>query len=338
MKRAFIIFGRDVGAYEELVKFVSAIGLQQLSFEEVAGRTATSFVADIVTQGIREADVIIAFFTPDEQAALFDPLTASYVDSADTSRWQARPNVIFEAGLASGVSREKTIIVTLGADVQLFSDLHGIYYVDLAGRRAKEILRRKIESIVGSLPVDDNWMNPEISGDFASCLRPRWRHYDELSELESDLRHRKVFERSELTLWDVLVRTVVEGGNRVQWDRLGAADLMHTMERAHGPDVHCKQIVDYSYWWLLVHGVLSFNNIEVWFTDDETWETSVEYADLSKRGQRLLLKISSLYRKAPDSLPTLKQRRTAVPMEDVISGNAARRMVTQRQRRKQPSQ
>lgn len=335
MKRAFIIYGRDVSAYDQLGKFVSAIGLQQLSFEEVAGRTATSFVADIVTQGIREADVVIAFFTPDEQAVLFDPVTGSYLDSDETSRWQARPNVIFEAGLASGVSREKTVIVTLGTDVRLLSDLHGIYYVDLKDRRAKEILRRKIESIVGPLPVDENWMAPEISGDFTGCLRPRWRHYDELSELESDLRHRRVFERSDLTLWHVLVRTVVSAGDGVQWDRLSAAELMRLMEKAHEPDVHCKQIVDYSYWWLLVHGVLSFNNIEVWFTDDETWASSVENADLAKRGQRLLLKISSLYPRLPDFLPVLKPRRAMTPAEDVAPDTSARRIMAQRQRKRQ---
>src|SRR5688572_2110924 len=117
----FLIYGQDRKARDELTKFVRAVGLQQLSFEEVANRLGTTpFVAEVVLAGLQQAQAIIALFTPDELTTLYEANGEISSHPQGSSRWQARPNVIFEAGVAYGIAREKTIIVTIGSDVELF--------------------------------------------------------------------------------------------------------------------------------------------------------------------------------------------------------------------------
>lgn len=188
-RNVFIIRGRDDEAYKHLVQFIKALGLEELGFDDIACLLGpTPFIADIVIKSIEKADAVIALFTPDEHAARygkkdeFDKAEDRYlVDVEGETRWQARSNVLFEAGVAYGTKPEKTILVTIGTDVQLFSDIRGKHFVQLAEAGGKQKLRNKLESILGSLtPTDPNWLRSEISGDFASCLRVRWKFYDEI--------------------------------------------------------------------------------------------------------------------------------------------------------------
>jgi hypothetical protein len=270
--------------------------LDELTFEAAASRAPSPYITDIVQRGIREADAVIALFTPDEQSALYDPATGAYSDNTEDSRWQARPNVIFEAGLAYGVDSRKTIVATLGTDVRLFSDLEGVHYVDLARADAKAALKNRLESIVGALDVGDVWQDVSVSGDFISCLRSRWRHYDELNELAQDLAHVRVLERSPLTLAQIL-RAVANSPmhSTVDWSRVESRELILMIREHFGAysELGAKnldELVDNSYWWLLVHGVLCFDDIDEWFEDDEYWEDSVRFTYVSKRGARLLAK------------------------------------------------
>ena len=74
----FVIYGRDVEAHAELAKFLHALNLEEIRFEEVANTLgAFPFVADIVLRGIKDADAVIALFTPDEHAALYDPASGT---------------------------------------------------------------------------------------------------------------------------------------------------------------------------------------------------------------------------------------------------------------------
>jgi hypothetical protein len=43
-------------------------------------------------------------------------------------------------------------LVTFGPDVKMFSDLAGIHYVRMDSPEGKEILRKKLEAVVG--PID----------------------------------------------------------------------------------------------------------------------------------------------------------------------------------------
>jgi hypothetical protein len=283
--RVFVIHGRDLDAVEELVRFLTGLGLEHVSFEDVAAEGTAPFIADVVISGIAAADVVIALFTPDEHAALYDPRTAAYIgESEGEARWQARPNVLFEAGVAMGVARNRTILATLGVDVALFSDVSGVHFVVLHRPAGKRLLYEKIrrllpEAILNVSAVDD----PEM-GDFRRVLRTRWKYYDELTNLESHLAEVRLG-RAGVSLRAILVKVVApQPLNRLE--KIAPTQLIKAIE-----DTFTASVADNAYWWLIVHGVLRFADTEHWFSGDH-WTDSVENAEVTERGVALLKKLA----------------------------------------------
>jgi hypothetical protein len=285
----FVIYGRDSEAYQELGKFIKSLGLVELKFDDVAAALdASAFIADIVRHAITKADAVIALFTPDELAALYSPDSGRFIDEEFSSRWQARPNVIFEAGVAFGIAPKKTILVTLGADVTLFSDVHGIHFIQLDQPNSKAKLRNSLSTMVEVHPRDD-WENPVYSGDFSGRLRRRWDHYDELEELEKSLNDIKVGRQRRSLLY--ILRAVVRKNPAASFASWTSAQLMSEVQRTFN-----RQTTDETYWWLVVLGVLRFLNIDEWYEDEDLWENSVAKSMLSRRGVMLLGKFQVLAR------------------------------------------
>ena len=169
-KKVFIIHGQNQNAADEMAKFVFSLGLEPLKFGEIRSRMGggNTNIADVVVQGMSEAAHVIALFTPDEFSEL-RPKLARGKKGEELHRWQGRPNVIFEAGIAYGRDPERVIFVKLG-DVSLFTDANHVHYYkptnDPKGHR-KDLKRW----LAHRCPVNDSdqWM--EV-GDFESCVFP----------------------------------------------------------------------------------------------------------------------------------------------------------------------
>src|SRR5205807_687939 len=147
-KKIFIIHGRNKKARQEMGTFVRALGLKPINFGELrAEMGGAPTVADIIERGMAEAQGVIALVTPDEYAAVRHDFRQRVDRPVDIMRWQARPNVIFEAGMAFGRDRTRVLFVLLG-DPQLFTDVDGIHVLrptnDLSGDRTtlRETLMR----------------------------------------------------------------------------------------------------------------------------------------------------------------------------------------------------
>lgn len=290
--QVFVIYGRDQLAHEHLIRFIEALGLEELAFQRISDQLGPSpFIADIVTQSIEQADAVIVLFTPDEHAALFGKNEESdpgeheryLVDVEGGARWQARPNVLFEAGVAYGTKPEKTVLVTIGTDVRLFSDIGGKHFVQLAEEGGKKKLRNKLETILGPLtPRCTDWETSQVSGDFTKCLRPRWGFYDEIGKLESHLRFRVI---KECTLLDVVAEIVCLDVKK-DWKVLREADFIKTIAQRFG-----NTVANESYWWLIVYGFFQFSDIDVWFEEgkgEPTWKDSINYARWTERAFALI--------------------------------------------------
>lgn len=286
-RKVFIIHGRDLDARDEMVKFLKSLGLSHLDFEEVADEMGgIPFIADIVLKGINAADAVIALFTPDELAALYDPQTGDYKGAEGSgSRWQARPNVIFEAGVAFGTAKSKTILVTLGTNVALFSDASGIHFIDLASRNGKKSLRKRLAGIVGGLgAAPDNWEEPQVSGDFQRCLRQRWPHFDELAELEARLSATNIDDTPSLLR---IVRSVVLNRENYDWGRQVTSEpFMNSVSELFG-----EKVAEDAYWWLLVYGFLRFAEAHPWWDGKPTWKNSARFSVIAERGLKLIAKL-----------------------------------------------
>ena len=290
-KTVFIIYGRDTDAHTELVKFIRAVGLDELPFEAVAdGLGPTPFVADVVTTGIQKADAVIALFTPDEQAVLYDPRSGrSLAGEERGSRWQARPNVMFEAGVAFGKSKQEPILTVLGADVSLFSDVAGKHFIRLETPRGKRQLFNRLNAIVGPLAsLSADVENSPISGNFEMCVRRRWKHFDEIEDLDRFLANRQIGNGRQISVRDVIAQVVLADDR--DWSRLDARTFLAIAKDRYG-----ENRADDAYWWMVVYGFLQFDNIDDWGTiDNATWDDSVDNARFAARGLALIERIRAL--------------------------------------------
>jgi predicted nucleotide-binding protein len=171
-KKVFIIHGRNIAARNAVEMFVRALALEPLDFDQVAADLGGSvFIGDVVRAGLKQAQAIVAIFTPDECAALH-PAFRSPTNAHEDLRWQARPNVIFEAGMAYGMSPERTVLVTFGHDVRLFSDVSGIHIVPVGNDvKSRGKLRQKLIGIGCAIDERaDAWTDAARSGDFEGCV------------------------------------------------------------------------------------------------------------------------------------------------------------------------
>jgi hypothetical protein len=168
----FIIHGRNGSARVAVEHFLKALKLEPLDFDELAADMGTEFVGNIVLEGLRRAKGIVVLFTPDEFAALLPAFRGGHDPETEIKRWQSRPNVIFEAGIAFGVARERSVLVTLGPEVSLFSDVAGIHILRLANSvESRGKFRQKL--IGTGCDVDqrtDAWTDAAKSGDFEKCV------------------------------------------------------------------------------------------------------------------------------------------------------------------------
>lgn len=126
-KSVFVIHGRNDKARKEMCVFLRAWGLQPINFGDLrAEMGGTPTIDRIVEEGMRRAKGIVALFTPDEYSTLAEKLRNPHDDEEAKARWQSRPNVIFEAGMAFGKDRNRVVFVVLG-DTKLFTDVAGVH-------------------------------------------------------------------------------------------------------------------------------------------------------------------------------------------------------------------
>lgn len=123
----FLIHGRDIECISEVINLLSVAGIDVFTFDDIQSslQSGAPFIGQVVDVGLDKCDATLALFTPDELASLQLSFRKNEDGPSDQLRWQARPNVIFEAGLALAKHPKTTLLVTVGSDVRLFSDVEG---------------------------------------------------------------------------------------------------------------------------------------------------------------------------------------------------------------------
>lgn len=173
-RKVFVVYGRNLAPYQAMVHFLRALGLDVLAFEEVAASCGGSaFIGDIVRDGMERAQGVIVLLTPDEYSTLAARLVQPIDTAEEVARWQARPNVIFEAGMALGIAEPRTILVSVGVGGSPFSDISGRHIVRLDNRpEARALLRDKLIRIGCSVDTTrTDWASPRFAGDFSPAVQ-----------------------------------------------------------------------------------------------------------------------------------------------------------------------
>ncbi|WP_327691039.1 nucleotide-binding protein [Streptomyces sp. NBC_00461] len=174
-KRYFVVHGRNYVAKDSLTSLLALFGLKEFSWADArhaaiedTGRGLPTNL-QIVEAGMKPVQAIIVLMTPDEDAALKKEFFNQAHDDASLLHpaGQSRPNVIFEAGMASALYPGKTIIASVGVG-RVFSDIDGVNRVSLDTKAGREDLKRALEAIKCSVRPKTGW---KTAGDFEDSPR-----------------------------------------------------------------------------------------------------------------------------------------------------------------------
>ncbi len=145
----FLVQGRDVKATEGLKAVLRAADLRPIEWEEARRWTGQPmpYTLQVLEAAFDRVGAVVVLFTPDDSVRLREELLSE--EDPDHERdggFQARPNVLVEAGMALALHRNRTVIVEIGKGMRPTTDLEGLNVVRFNGdaaSRAKLIGRLK---------------------------------------------------------------------------------------------------------------------------------------------------------------------------------------------------
>jgi predicted nucleotide-binding protein len=166
----FVVHGRDLILRDAMYEFLGALGLRAQEWghaiRAARGHGGNPFVSDIVTKIMEQAQAIVVMLSPDDEAKLKNQFVSAHERSTEGKlRGQARPNVIFETGIAIGTHHKKTVMVQVG-HVKPFTDISGMHIPHLSN---EEKTRHEFANRLADLgcKIDrtgDHWLR---AGNFA---------------------------------------------------------------------------------------------------------------------------------------------------------------------------
>lgn len=164
----FVVHGRNEAARKALFDFLRAIGLHPLEWSEAIQLTgkATPYVGEILDAAFDAASAIVVLLTPDDEARLCDQFIIDTDDEFERNLTpQARPNVLFEAGMAMGRDPDRTILIEVGK-LRPFSDVAGRHMIrmDNSTERRQNLAARLATA---GCPVNLNGTDWHSAGDFS---------------------------------------------------------------------------------------------------------------------------------------------------------------------------
>lgn len=142
----FVVHGRNEKLRKSIFAFLRATGVQPIEWSRALSMTkkASPYVGEVLETAFSKAQAVVALLTPDDEARLKTEFRRpSDPDFEKTLTGQARPNVLFEAGMAFGTHPNQTVIVEVG-DLRPFSDTYGRHVVHLdnsVGKRQELMIK-----------------------------------------------------------------------------------------------------------------------------------------------------------------------------------------------------
>jgi predicted nucleotide-binding protein len=137
--KVFVVHGRDGDISNSMFAFLRAVGLDPIEWGEAMHKTGKGMpnIAETIDAGLVGVAAVVVVLTPDDDVILKERFHSDD-DHDDEMRLsgQARPNVLFEGGLAFGRYPTRTIFVSVGK-VKPFTDLGGFHITRLNDTAAK---------------------------------------------------------------------------------------------------------------------------------------------------------------------------------------------------------
>ena len=204
-RSVFVVHGRNEGLRRSMFDFLRSINLQPIEWTAAVALTGqgSPYIGDVLDAAFHRAAAIVVLMTPDEIAYLQPRYGHGDDDPEVQPSEQARPNVLFEAGMALGRDAERTVLVEIGS-VRPFSDVAGRHIVRLSNAvESRQALAQRL--ITAGCDVVLSGTDWHSSGDFSAPepinALPRGRRVPSVPN------HRPAV--------DIDLRYVNNGGNRI---------------------------------------------------------------------------------------------------------------------------
>jgi predicted nucleotide-binding protein len=145
-RTVFVVHGRNEDARKAMLDFLRAIGLKPLEWSQAISATgeATPYIGHVLDTAFFIAQAVVVLMTPDDEAWLRKEFQTEHdADSEKKPTGQARPNVLFEAGMAFGRHPKRTVLVEIGT-LRPFSDVGGRHVLRLnnSSERRQDLAER----------------------------------------------------------------------------------------------------------------------------------------------------------------------------------------------------
>ncbi len=180
---------------------------------------------------------------------------------------QPRDNVLLELGIfSSRLGVDRTIICRTGKP-KIAGDLLGLVYLNLDKANAESWFKTWIWSTCRSPK------NPVILDENESLSRA-------ISEIGWEIEGASQNE-SRVCLFDI-INNIVTDKDRLDWQNVSARSFMECVDEEY-------EFIEDVYWWLIVHGIFRFRDIEQFWAGSDEWFNSVDFAVISERGKSYFL-------------------------------------------------
>lgn len=168
-KKVFVVHGRNTKIRESMFNFLRSVGVEPIEWLEAKKLvgSGTPFIGEVLEKAFNSAQAIIVLLTPDDMAYLHPDFQSERDELFEkTLSAQARPNVIFEAGMAIGAYEKRTIILEFGK-LRPFSDVSGrhmLRFNDSSQSRHELVTLLKESGVEVNVDGKQDWLT---IGDFA---------------------------------------------------------------------------------------------------------------------------------------------------------------------------
>ncbi|MFJ4036799.1 TIR domain-containing protein [Microbacterium sp. NPDC090007] len=160
-RTVMVVYGRDGDAKNAMFEFLESLDLKPMSWTQGISQTkiANPSVREVVDALFAKAVAVVVLLTPDDEARL-KPEYHKKNDPAYEKELtgQARPNVLFEAGMAMSSHPERTVLTQIGS-VRPFTDIGGIHITHLNNSiETRRELAAKLSNAKCQIDMDsDKW-------------------------------------------------------------------------------------------------------------------------------------------------------------------------------------
>ena len=170
--KVFVVHGRNETARNALFSFLRSIGLNPHEWSEAVKAVGhpTPYIGEILDAAFSCAHAVVVLFTPDDIARLQEQFRSDRDPRHEVEpTGQARPNVLFEAGMAMGRDSNRTILVEMGK-LRPFSDIAGRHIIRLDGSsKQRQQLAQRLRT--AGCPVNLDGTDWHTEGNFDEALK-----------------------------------------------------------------------------------------------------------------------------------------------------------------------